>query len=167
MPAFGTSYRIVSSGTTSRIRTPVSSSTSRTAAAGMLSPAWTFPFGRVQSSYLFRCTMTTSRPRTGCCRVTTAPPARVGFPLVPTDRRVLEDCAAATGRLHPLLGPAPTLDVDQVVLHVDQRAAFLVGGERDPGAVRLQLPRRGARIERQVEQVRDLGDMGRIGDRGE
>ena len=47
------------SGTPSRTRTPVSSSTSRTAAAVACSPRSSLPLGKDQSSYLGRCTSST------------------------------------------------------------------------------------------------------------
>ena len=40
-------------------------------------------------------------------------------------------------------------------------------GERDPGAVGLQLPGRRALVEGDVEQLADLADVRRVGDRGE
>src|SRR5215213_10873776 len=42
-----------------------------------------------------------------------------------------------------------------------------IGGVWDPGAVRLQMPRRGAVVESQVEQVLNLGNVCWIGDRNQ
>ena len=72
-------YRTVSSGLVSRMVTPVSSQTSRTAVTGSSSPFSTLPFGSVQSSYRLRWMTTTSVPRRGWARVTTAPPARMSL----------------------------------------------------------------------------------------
>src|ERR671916_3094917 len=105
----------------------------------------------------------TSVPRSGFGRVPTAPPARTGLASVATaaGRSVGEGESAVTeaGLLRP--GSAPARAFDQVLLHVQQRPALLVGGEGDPAAVGLQLPGGGALVEGDVEQLGDLRDVGR------
>src|ERR671910_3010585 len=105
----------------------------------------------------------TSMPRTGSTRLTTAPPAKIG--LVCEVRSFAVPGSVNAGTDHSL-GAPPTLGVDQVLLHVEQRPVVRVRGVRGPGTVRFQLPRRRALVERDVEEVADLGDVCRMGDGG-
>src|SRR5215213_2611410 len=107
----------------------------------------------------------TSVPRGWSSRVTTAPPARIGRP---GDRAaLLRVRLGLTEGTEALLRDRPTSarGVDQVVLHVEQRLTCSVRGMRNPGAVRLQLPRSGALVEGDVEPVPNLSDVCWIGDR--
>src|SRR6476660_692359 len=103
--------------------------------------------------------ITTSVPRCGCARVTTAPPARIGrpgdrTPFLPMPVTLSE---ATESLLHR--NAASTLGVDQILLHVQQRIAGLIGGMRNPVAIRQQLPRCGAFVEGDVEQLSNLADV--------
>src|SRR4029453_4332352 len=111
--------------------------------------------------------ITTSVPRSGCSRVTTAPPARIGRLAEGTASFRLR--AVLTGGTVRLLrcGAAPARGVDQVLLHVQQRLTVGVGGVWNPCSIRLQLPRRRSLVERDLEQLLDLTDVCWIGDRNQ
>src|SRR6187200_1284060 len=109
--------------------------------------------------------ITTSVPRSGWARVTTAPPARIGRPGERTP--FLPVPVTLSEGTEPLLhrDASSTLGVDQILLHVQQRIAVFIGGVRNPAAIRQQVPRRRALVEGDVEQLANLTDVRRIGDR--
>src|SRR5918993_924316 len=108
--------------------------------------------------------ISTSMPRDGSSRVTTAPAAKIGLVFEP---RSFVSSGNVSVDLDGSFGPpAPLGVVDQVLLHVQQRPASKVSGMRDPGSVRLQLPGRGALVEGEIEQLGDLGDVSGVSDRG-
>ncbi len=113
--------------------TPVSSSTSRTAAVSTCSPSVSLPFGSDQSSYFGRWMSAISRPSDGVTRQSTAPAA--------TDVR-LADWLAAHGSGARGTTARPALGRDEVVLHVEQRVSLAVVAVRLPAPVGDRATRR-------------------------
>src|SRR3954453_17800025 len=111
---------------------------------------------------------TTSIPRVGGSRVTTAPAAMIGRSLPPfTDGRSSSFTGMSRSwRLAPCrsLGSTPALGGDQVLLHVHQGLTVGVCGVHVPPPVRIELPRGRAVVEAQLEQLTDLGHVSRVGD---
>src|SRR5215204_6267013 len=108
--------------------------------------------------------ISTSMPRDGWSRVTTAPAAKIG--LVSEPRSFVSSGNVSVDMDRSFGPPAPLGVVDQVLLHVQQRPAGQVSGMGYPGSVRLQQPRRSALVECHIEQLGDLGDVSRLSDRG-
>src|SRR3954452_17790968 len=96
---------------------------------------------------------TTSIPRVGCSRVTTAPAAMIGRSLPPfTEGRSSSFIGMSLSlRLDPCrsLGSTPALGIDQVLLHVHERLPVGVRGVHVPPPVRAELPRGRAVVEAQ------------------
>src|SRR4029453_6812828 len=111
--------------------------------------------------------ITTSVPRSGCPRVTTSPPARIGrLAECTASFRLRAVLTGGTGRLLRC-GAAPACGVDQVLLHVQERLTVGVGGMWNPCPIRLQLPRRRSVVECDLEQLLDLTDVCWVGDRNQ
>src|SRR5215204_6972410 len=98
----------------------------------------------------------TSMPRTGSSRLTTAPPAKIGFVC---EFRSLAAPGSVNAGTKYSLGTPPTLGVDQVLLQVEERPVVRIGGVRGPGTVRFQLPSRCVFVQGNIEQLADLGDV--------
>ena len=107
--------------------------------------------------------ITTSVPRSGCSRVTTAPPARIG--------RLAE--GTASFRLRAVLtegtgGYLLRRGAGLVLIKyscMSSKGSPLASWCADPCPIRLQLPRRRSVVERDLEQLLDLTDVCWIGDR--
>src|SRR5690606_25594743 len=124
-----------------------------TAQASRCSPAATLPLGSDQSSYFGRWTRHTSMPRSAVSRHTSAPAAKTMPPVVvPAGIAARRPSAPLLPRCGSRRAPAAPLAFDEHLLQVDQR--FVVGTEvlAYPRPVRFQVPRRGARVEGEIEQ---------------
>src|SRR5215212_5802847 len=98
----------------------------------------------------------TSMPRTGSSRVTTAPPAKIGFVC---EFRSLAAPGSVNAHTKYSLGTPPTLGADQVLLQLKERLVVRIGGVRGPGTVRFQFPSRCLFVQGNIEQFADFGDM--------
>src|SRR6266566_5293430 len=146
-------YSTVGSRGPSTGRTQVSSHTSRTAVSRMCSPGSLLPFGSDQSSYLGRCTKSTSASPAPRCswaprgtsaagRHTAAPAARMASVICRTDPRF----------------------PDQGFLHVTQGIPVFVPAVPHPVAVRLQPPGGGAVVHAHVQEPAQPPLVARVDD---